>query len=154
MIFEHTVDIPAAIEVVWPFVNDLAAISTCVPGVEGFEQRTPEEASGTLKLSVGPITTRLAGTVNVVERDDEAHRSVVQVAAADPRIGSKVGATAEMTLQAVSPTQTTLAVHADVNILGRLGSFGQPVIRRKAEQVIKEFAANLTNALETGGSAT
>ncbi len=148
MIFEQAVDIPSPIDDVWALVSDLESVSRCVPGVDSFQRESPTDASGVLRLAVGPITTRLAGTVTVIQQDAVVHRSVVRVTASDPRIGSRVSAEARMTLTELEDSLTRLTVWADFTLLGRLGSFGQPVIRRKAEQVIAEFASNLARALE------
>jgi carbon monoxide dehydrogenase subunit G len=39
------------------------------------------------------------------------------------------------------------AVAQEQGILGKLGEFGQPVIRRKADTLLEEFAGNLRAAL-------
>jgi carbon monoxide dehydrogenase subunit G len=44
-----------------------------------------------------------------------------------------------------------LYLHSDTHILGKLGEFGQPVVRKKTEQVLREFTENLAKQLgETG----
>jgi carbon monoxide dehydrogenase subunit G len=35
----------------------------------------------------------------------------------------------------------------DANVMGRIGDFGQPVIRKKADQMLKEAAGALRKAL-------
>jgi carbon monoxide dehydrogenase subunit G len=42
---------------------------------------------------------------------------------------------------------TSMSVHAEISVLGRLGDFGQPVMERKATQILTEFAGNVSNAL-------
>jgi carbon monoxide dehydrogenase subunit G len=38
-------------------------------------------------------------------------------------------------------------VTADVHLSGRLGELGQPLIRRKADAMVREFAENVREAL-------
>jgi carbon monoxide dehydrogenase subunit G len=40
-----------------------------------------------------------------------------------------------------------LVVTSDISFLGMLGEMGQPVIRKKADSVIQEFARNLGREL-------
>ena len=44
---------------------------------------------------------------------------------------------------------TKLEVSTDANVMGRIGDFGQPIIRKKADQTLQEVAANLRKALAT-----
>ena len=43
---------------------------------------------------------------------------------------------------------TDVVVETDLSVLGKIGEFGQPVIRRKADALMQAFAANLRAALE------
>jgi uncharacterized protein len=147
MRIDQTVDIPAPAERVWEFLMDVPAVSACVPGVESFEALGDDTYRGTLRVSVGPIGAKLGGKVTVTERNAELMRSGLRVSAADSRIGSKVTAETTMTLVPYGDGVTRLQIAADVSILGKLGSFGQSVIRRKADQLILEFAANVTRSL-------
>ena len=49
-------------------------------------------------------------------------------------------------LKSSSPTETELDIETDTTFMGRLGELGQPVIRRKAQSTIEEFARNLSRA--------
>lgn len=147
MRIDQTVDIPAPAAMVWDFLMDIPAVSACMPGVESFEALDDDTYTGVLKVSVGPISAGLGGKVTVIERNAELMRSGVRVTAADPRIGSKVTADTTMTLVPHGDGVTRLHVETEVSIVGKLGSFGQSVIRRKADQLILEFAANVTRTL-------
>jgi carbon monoxide dehydrogenase subunit G len=52
-----------------------------------------------------------------------------------------------MTLKELSPSQSELVVETDVNILGKIGEFGQPIIRKKADSMLKEFVENIKKQL-------
>jgi len=147
LIFDQSVDIPAPAMTVWEFLMDIPAVSTCVPGVESFEAIDEDTYAGVLRISVGPIGAKLHGRVVVTERDSNNLRLRLQVSAADKRIASTVSADATMTLVPRDERETRLQIHTEVSILGKLGSFGQTVIRRKADQLMDEFAQNLTREL-------
>jgi carbon monoxide dehydrogenase subunit G len=52
-----------------------------------------------------------------------------------------------MVLKEISANQTELLVESDVNILGKIGEFGQPIIRKKADSMLKEFVENIKKQL-------
>ena len=42
---------------------------------------------------------------------------------------------------------TRLSIETDLTVLGKIGEFGQPIIKKKADSLLEEFAANLRTAL-------
>jgi carbon monoxide dehydrogenase subunit G len=148
MILDQKVIVPAAPERVWDFVMDVPSVAECVPGVESVEQVSDDEYVGALKVRVGPIGVRLEGKVTVVERNAEEQRAQMNVAAVDRRIKGAVNAKSTMQLSALDDGTTELAVHTDASILGKLGEFGQAIMRRKADQIMKEFADNMSQRIQ------
>jgi carbon monoxide dehydrogenase subunit G len=142
MIIDQRTTIDAPIEHVWAFVTDIPAVSRCVPGVEAFERVDDETFEGALKVKVGPVTVRLQGRITVAATDAEARTSRLEVQATERRINSSVSAMTTLTLVEISATRTVLLIHTEASILGKLGEFGQSVMRRKADQLVAEFARN------------
>lgn len=142
MIIDSTTTIPAPVERVWDFVMDIPAVSRCVPGVEAFERVDDDTFEGTLKVKVGPVTVRLEGRIVVAERDRDRFVSRLEISARERRIASSVSATTTLTLLPTADGSTEMRVHTDASILGKLGEFGQSVMRRKADQMVAEFAKN------------
>jgi carbon monoxide dehydrogenase subunit G len=149
MILDQEVVIAAPVDRVWDFMMDIPAVSRCVPGVESFEAIDPDTYQGALKVKVGPIGVTLQGKVKVAERDRDNLRSRLEVSAAEKRIASTVNAKATMTLVPRGQNETVVQIHTEAAILGKLGEFGQAVMRRKADQVMQEFAQNMSRALTT-----
>jgi carbon monoxide dehydrogenase subunit G len=46
-----------------------------------------------------------------------------------------------------SSDKTDVDIRTDANVMGKLGEFGQAVIRKKADQIVQEFARNLSQAV-------
>lgn len=147
MIFDHRVHVNAPVERVWAFLGDMPAVSRCVPGVQSFTPIDENTFEGSLKLRVGPIGVTLRGRAVVVERDEPNLQSRLEVSAVDERVASNVKAKTTMTLTAHGPETTELHIYTDASVLGKLGEFGQPVLRRKADQVIREFSDNVSREL-------
>lgn len=150
MKFEHRATINAPIDQVWNFLMDLPSVAKCVPGVESVEALDNERYRGTLKVKVGPISLNLQGDAYITERDDANHRASMRLDAADKRAGGAVKGIASMTVREIpGPTPTTeLLLDTDAQVMGRIGEFGQPIIRRKAEQTMNEFAENLRRTIQ------
>jgi carbon monoxide dehydrogenase subunit G len=64
----------------------------------------------------------------------------------DRRLGGGIRARMTLTL---SPADrgTRLQIETDLTVLGKIGEFGQPMIKKKADTVLEEFAENLRDAL-------
>jgi carbon monoxide dehydrogenase subunit G len=146
MIIDQIIAVPAPSNAVWSFVMDLPAVAQCMPGVESVEEIDLDHYTGTVSTSVGPVTLRFQGKVSVVERNQETLQAQLQMHGTDRRSGS-VSATMTMTLVPQEDATTEMRIHTDAAIFGTIGEFGQPVIRKKADQILKQFAANLAGQL-------
>ena len=123
---------------------DVANAAKCVPGVV---EATPEgdgRYRGALRAKVGPMSINLSGTVTIQEREPGSGRARFLVEASDRRVGGGVKTDMLMQLTARSPIETELTIETDTTFMGRLGELGQPLIRRKAQSTIEEFARNLS----------
>ncbi len=148
MKFEQKVELDADPQRVWDFVMDVPSVAKCIPGCESLEALGDDRYKAIVKVKVGPIGLALASEISIVEKDEANRTAALRVEAADKRVGGAVKATMTMKLTP-NGTGTTLDVETDANVMGRIGDFGQPVIRKKADQTLQEVAANLRSALAT-----
>ena len=142
MTFSQECVIPVERERLWNFLLDVPRVARCVPGVESIEAVDECLYKGRLGVRIGPIRLSLDGTVAVEEEDPAAWRARMRADANDRRLGG--GIRARMTL-ALTPADhgTRLSIETDLAVLGKIGEFGQPVIRKKADALLEEFARNL-----------
>jgi carbon monoxide dehydrogenase subunit G len=132
---------------------DVPSVAKCAPGVESVEPLGDDRYRGTLKVAVGPIRLSLQGDVYIVEKDEAARKASMRADAADRRAGGAVKAVINMALAEGEGSQgTQLRLDTDAQVMGRIGEFGQPIIRKKAEQMMNEFAKNLEKAIAAGAS--
>lgn len=146
MIIDQHVMIEAPLDRCWDIIVDIPRVATCVPGVESISQVDETTYVGVLVAKVGPVTIRLEGKVTIFERDTEAHRASLRVEATDRRIRGAVNAITQLQLS-MQDGGTDLSIRTDVSILGKLGQFGSAVVKRKSDQIMAEFARNLTDLL-------
>jgi uncharacterized protein len=146
VIFSQECVIPVDRERLWNFLMDVPRVARCVPGVEHIEAVDAGGYKGRLGVRIGPIRLSLDGTVAVEDQDHAAWRARMRADANDRRLGG--GIRARMSL-ALTPADhgTRLSIETDLAVLGKIGEFGQPVIRKKADALLEEFARNLREAL-------
>jgi carbon monoxide dehydrogenase subunit G len=145
--FEKAVQIDVPREKVWNFIWDVDRFISCVPGCK--EAKTVEAGklySATMVEKVGPFRVEFPTTIEVLERD-ELTRIKARASGSDNKIGSRMKVDLDVNLKPDGET-TQLAFVADVDILGKLAALGHGIIKRKAEQVLDEFAHSVKSRLE------
>ena len=126
---------------------DVATAAKCVPGVVDAAPDGDGRYRGALRARVGPMSVTLSGMVTVQEREPESGRARFVVEASDRRLGGGVKTEMMVQLKPTPTGETELLIETDTTFMGRLGELGQPVIRRKAQSTIEEFARNLAREL-------
>lgn len=151
MKFEQTCTITASRAKVWDFLMNMQNVATCLPGVQKFEPIDEDNFEGALKVKVGPVSLTFQGTIHVEARDQENWHSTLRAEAKDRKVGGGVKASLNMGLVEKNTTETEMHVELDTHILGKIGEFGQPVIRKKTEAMLQDFAKSVNQQL---GSAS
>lgn len=147
MQFSKEVEILAPREKVWNFIWDVDRFIACVPGCK--EAKTIEAGklyAATMVEKVGPFRVEFPTTIEVLEREELAHIKA-QASGADNKIGSRMKLSLDVKLQD-RDEKTVLSFVAGVDILGKLAALGHGIIKRKADQVLDEFAQAVKQRLE------
>ena len=147
MKFNQRAVIPVGREPLWDFLMDVPKVARSLPGVETVSQVDDTTYQGTLKVRVGPISLNLQGKIFLEERDRGSWRAALRAEASDRMAAGAVKGKTSMQLKEISAQQTELLVETDVNILGKIGEFGQPIIRKKADQMLQQFVENIKQQL-------
>lgn len=150
MQFQKEVEILAPREKVWRFIWDVDRFIACVPGCK--EAKTIEEGkryAATMVEKVGPFKVEFPTTIEVLERE-ELTRIKAQASGADNKIGSRMKLDLDVNLREQGD-KTVLGFVAGVDILGKLAALGHGIIKRKADQVLDEFAHAVKAKLEGEG---
>lgn len=147
MKFNQKAVIAVAREPLWNFLMDIPKVAQLLPGVDKLEQLDQDTYQGTLKVRVGPISLNLQGKITLEERDQANWRATLRAEASDRMAAGAMRGKTSMTLTELNANETELSVDTDVNILGKIGEFGQPIIRRKADGMLKEFVENIKKQL-------
>jgi carbon monoxide dehydrogenase subunit G len=149
MRIENTVEVDAPLDRVWALVNDIPRVAPCMPGaaLTGVHDDTYE---GTVAVKLGPLRMSYKGKV-VVEGVDEANHSARLAATGkDTKGAGTARASVETRLEAVDPTRTRLHVTSDVQLTGKVASFGRGgAINDVATRLFGQFADCLRATLES-----
>lgn len=152
MLLQQQFTVAAPLAAVWAFFLDLPGLAACVPGVEQLERLDARTYQGAMRVKVGPLAFHLAGRLSVAAVDEAARTATFLVSAEDSRLASAVQATLRLRLSEAADG-TAVALDTEANVLGRLGQFGQGVIKLTAESQLKQFAACVRRRLSTPTTA-
>ncbi|HYA29130.1 MAG TPA: SRPBCC family protein [Acidobacteriota bacterium] len=147
MKFNQTAQIPVAREPLWNFLMDVPKVAKSLPGVESVTKIDDTTYEGALTVRVGPIKLNLQGKIILEEQNKNDWRAALRAEAKDRMAAGAVSGKTTMNLRALGTNETELMVETDVNILGKIGEFGQPIIRKKADSMLKEFVDNIKKQL-------
>ncbi len=147
MKMEQRLVVPASRDKVWDLMMDVARVGRCFPGVEEMTALDNQSYEGVMKVRVGPVGLSLKGTATIHEQDRDNWRMALRVEGSERRVAGGVQAVITTTMAERSPQETELTINTEVSFLGKLGELGQPVIRKKADSIIKEFASNLAREI-------
>jgi carbon monoxide dehydrogenase subunit G len=147
MDFHYVYSVKASPSELWAVVSDVPTVGGCIPGATDVVQATDGTYTGTVKVRVGPIGLGLNGKLTVDEIDAEAKTIAFSGEGADRKVPGSVRVKIRMAVTGTG-TESELVVDSEANILGKLGEFGQGIIKRKADGMMKDFGKNLTAKVE------
>lgn len=142
MELSHSFTVPASVEDTWAAFTNLEMVAGCFPGaslasVEG------DDFTGTCKVKLGPISLLYAGAGSFLERDDSAHRFVIEAKGKDKRGNGTAGATVTAVLTSTGTETTNAEVVTDLSITGKPAQFGRGVIQDVSDKLLQQFVACL-----------
>jgi uncharacterized protein len=145
MLIQDQFSVAAPIDRVWETLQDIAKISTCIPGVENLDIASPDEITAGLRVSVGPLSARFQGQARVIERTPPS-KIVALIQGTDKSSSSNIKATFTGTLSTLDQ-ETVVEYGIDLNVRGRLATFGYPVVRGTVKKMAASFATCLQEML-------
>jgi carbon monoxide dehydrogenase subunit G len=152
MDLEHNFTVPVGIDTAWGEFQNIASIAECFPGatVTGVEGDSFE---GSVKVKLGPIALVYNGSGTFTEKDESAHRFVVDAKGKDKRGNGTAGATVTVAM-AGSGSSTDVKVHTDLAITGKPAQFGRGVMQDVSDKLLAQFVACLEQRLGGGAPGT
>ena len=144
--------VAAPIDKVWQFLLDPENVVKCMPGAGLTELIDDKKFEGTVKVKIGAITAKYAGTITYTVVDESA-REVVMLAEAKDKSGGTVHGTITTRLQEADSGDTDVQCESSVDLTGRIVQVGRGMIDGVADQIIGKFVKNVKILLEVDESA-
>jgi carbon monoxide dehydrogenase subunit G len=150
---EHSFDVPVGIDEAWRILLDIERIGPCMPGA-AIDSVDGDDFTGTVKVKLGPINLTYKGKASFVEKDEAAHRAVIDARGRDARGNGTAAAKVTATLVASSASSTTVKVNTDLDITGKPAQFGRGVMVDVGNKLIGQFADSLAGTIAAGDGGT
>jgi carbon monoxide dehydrogenase subunit G len=122
----------------WQAILDLERLVPCVEGGQVIERTSPEAVKAEIKVRMGAMSMTFKGTVEVAERDDDAHRALLRVKSRDT--GGQGYANADV---AIALSDGGGTIHTAATISGKAASMGEGVVSSVLDALIKDFTEKL-----------
>jgi carbon monoxide dehydrogenase subunit G len=149
---KHEFTVPATIDETWAAFNDVESVAACFPGatlssVEG------DTFQGSCKVKLGPIALVYNGSGTFVEKDDAAHRFVVDAKGKDKRGNGTAGAKVTLSMASTASGGTDVEVLTDLAVTGKPAQFGRGVMQDVSDKLLGQFVACLEQRLGPNASS-
>jgi carbon monoxide dehydrogenase subunit G len=146
----HRFRVPTPVEETWAHFQDIAAVAECFPGAT-VASVADDSFSGSVKVKLGPIALVYTGSGTFVEKDESAHRFVVDAKGRDKRGNGTAGATVTLTMDDAEGG-TDVEVLTDLAITGKPAQFGRGVMQDVSDKLLGQFVACLEERLTSPGA--
>jgi uncharacterized protein len=145
---DETFAIHAPADRVFQFLVDPRQVVQCLPGAELTDAPDDRTFLGRVKVKVGPVTAAYNGQARLVDVDPVARR--VQMVG-EGRESTGTGS-AKMTMTSgvrpLSDGSTEVRVEADVEVAGKIVSFGRGMIETVNKELFRQFVVCVRARLE------
>lgn len=147
MEIEKTLTVSAPRESVWALLMDPHVMTGAVPGMQSIDVISPTEYVALMKVKISFISAKFKLHTYIVEqRESEYLRA--EGTGEDASVASSLKQITEVFLSDGENGGTELRLKVNVDLFGRLGTFGLSVMRTKADRMWDEFAKTLTTQIE------
>ena len=129
---------------VYKALRDARVFASCAEGVHELAETGPDAYSATFETKVAYMKFAFKVTVQVV-RAEEPREIEAKIEGTPIGIVGRLSATSITRLTEMSGA-TRIDYDVETALTGKLGSLGQPVLRAKAKEMERQFAARLATA--------
>jgi uncharacterized protein len=136
----HRFTVPTTVEETWAHFQDIAQVAECFPGAQVTEHDA-DSFQGSVKVKLGPIALQYNGSGTFVEKDEAAHRFVVNAQGKDKRGNGTAGAKVTLAMEPAASGGTDVSVDTDLAITGKPAQFGRGVMQDVSDKLLGQFVA-------------
>jgi uncharacterized protein len=139
MQIDNTFTVHAPIEDVWAYLLDVEKVAPCMPGAELTETIHDQAWKGKVNIAFGPVKLAFAGTVEMQERDDDAHRVSLRAKGTEQKGKGAANATVTSWLEAADEG-TLVQMQADITLTGAAAQLSRGLLPEISKKLTQQFA--------------
>jgi carbon monoxide dehydrogenase subunit G len=152
MLIENEFTVATPIDELWAFLLDVERIAPCMPGAELTETVDDSTWKGKVNMKFGPVAMSFAGTVEMAERDDAAHRAVLRAKGMEQRGKGAANATVTSWLEPADAGRTTVKMTADITLSGAAAQMSRGLLPEISKKLTQQFADCLEATIGASGA--
>ena len=134
---------------VWRCITDPEVMGPCIPGCESIEVTGPTTYIADIQVKVGPIKARFNLEVEVIEEVEPDH-VISRTRGQEGSRASMVSAESMLRLSDADSGGTEVFYRSEVAITGRLGKYGNGMMKKIAKKLGNKFADDFRERVENG----
>jgi uncharacterized protein len=146
MLIENDFSVPASVDHAWASLLDVEEVAGCVPGAELTETVDDTTWKGRITVKLGPVSLSFAGTVAIVEREDEEHRVVLAAKGQETKGKGAASATVTAWLEP-GGEETVVRIRSDVTLTGTVAQVSRGLLPDVSRRLTGEFADCLRTSM-------
>lgn len=151
MEIEKTLTVAASPQRVWALLLDPQVMGGCVPGMKSIDVVSDVEYVALMHVKIAFINAKFKLRTTIVEQRAPTYLRA-EGTGEDASVASSLKQQSEIFLTPTAEGGTELRTKVQVDVLGRLGTFGLSVMKTKADRMWEEFGANLAARIDGGVS--
>ena len=147
MLIRNDFEVAEPVEKVWAFFGDIPHVAACLPGAELTGNLGEDKYAGKVAVRMGPVRLQFAGTAEITERDEAAHRLVANAAGAEEKGRGQAALVITATLQQAG-RGTRVGVTQDLQLAGAAAQYGRGMISDVTAVLMRDFSVNLADRID------
>jgi carbon monoxide dehydrogenase subunit G len=137
---ENAFTVTSPTDELWSHLLDVERIAPCLPGAELTETLDDRHWKGRLNMKFGPVAMTFAGTVELAERDDAAHRVVLKAKGMEQKGKGAANASVTSWLEPADGGATTVRMEADITLTGAAAQLSRGLLPEVSKKLTQQFA--------------
>ncbi len=148
MLIEGNFALRAPIQKLWEALLDPETLASCMPGAEKVEKIDDKTYEAIVKQKVGPIKIKLKFK-NVLKNVEPPNHMELDGEGQDVTKLGHFKQSTSVDLKDLGNGDVEISYKANVNVVGKLATFGDRIMKSKAKDVEREFTENLRQRLQS-----
>jgi carbon monoxide dehydrogenase subunit G len=151
VLIQESFTVPRSIDETWTFLLDVERVAPCLPGAELTETVDEAHWKGLVLVKFGPVAMTFRGSVEMIEREDDAHRVRLSAKGMEQRGKGAANATVTAALQPADEA-TAVSIDADIALSGAAAQLSRGLLPEVSKQLTASFAECLRRSLDEAPS--